>query len=223
MPVMGFLRIPNLTTNRKIVELSASSYNNIALEYSKKHFKEPKFKEPLSYFVKHLPKNAKVLDAGCGPGGESDFFVQNGFDTVGIDISNTMLEIAKKNISKGKFINMDLLDLKFDHSEFDGVWCCRTLIHIPKKESVNVLSNIKKILKPNGIVGICIVGTGISQEYITNAPYDSPDKIGKFKVFFREFGKNELEKELKQAGFKILKTTNIDIERESHIFVFGKK
>lgn len=223
MPIMGFLRIPNLTTIKKIIELNASSYNVIAEEYSKRHFKQPKFEKPLEFFIGELPKKAKILDVGCGPGGESNFFVQNGFDGVGIDISDSILQIAKKNVPNAEFMNMNLLNLEFKENEFDGIWCCRTLIHIPKKETENALDGMKKVLKPGGILCACIVSSGDSKEYITNSTYTPSDKTGTVKLFFREYGDGELEGELKEAGFKILKIMKIQIERENHTFVFAKK
>jgi ubiquinone/menaquinone biosynthesis C-methylase UbiE len=69
-----------------------------AESYSKLEF-------PNTYYLAYrdLPKiisahvvGHKAIDFGCGTGRSTRFLKQLGFDVVGIDISNDMLEIAKK-------------------------------------------------------------------------------------------------------------------------------
>jgi 2-polyprenyl-3-methyl-5-hydroxy-6-metoxy-1,4-benzoquinol methylase len=54
------------------------------------------------YLISALDKiktisNAKVLEIGCGTGPISCFFAQRGYDVDGFDVSQTAIEIARKN------------------------------------------------------------------------------------------------------------------------------
>ena len=48
-------------------------------------------------------KGKKALDFGCGTGRSSRFMQKYGFDTIGIDISDEMIRIAKKTDPKGDY------------------------------------------------------------------------------------------------------------------------
>jgi len=52
-----------------------------------------------------LPRNARVLDVGCGAGVPYvKFLVESGFDTTGIDFSESMLKLAGRNVPEAEFI-----------------------------------------------------------------------------------------------------------------------
>ena len=58
-------------------------YDKIASEYAKK-IDEYLPKPELQTFLSLLPKNATILDAGCGPGRDCEYFVQHGLRVVGV-------------------------------------------------------------------------------------------------------------------------------------------
>lgn len=78
-------------------------YSVIANTYNKKHFIEPNFKKPIKDFLNLVKKKGKILDAGCGPGGESKIFVDSGYQVIGIDITPKMIRIARKNVPVENF------------------------------------------------------------------------------------------------------------------------
>ena len=47
---------------------------------------------------------------------------------------------------------MDLRKLDFKDKSFDGIWCCASFIHLPKKYAENVLKEFNRILKEPGIL-----------------------------------------------------------------------
>ena len=49
------------------------------------------------------------------------FLLEKGFKVTGIDFSEKMIEIAKKKVPQGKFIVMDVKELKEPKMEFDAI------------------------------------------------------------------------------------------------------
>lgn len=110
------------------------------------------------------PKKGEfLLDIGCGTGiilnelwkklGENVAFF-------GIDPSLDMLEIAKKKTANSK-INLKQTyadELPFIDNNFDWVISVLTMHHIPNEQKEKVISEIKRVLKPNGIVLISDLG-----------------------------------------------------------------
>jgi SAM-dependent methyltransferase len=70
---------------------------------------------------------------------------------IGIDISPTVLRIARSIFKKPKFITMDATKrLKFENEYFDYVFCLETIEHLPKEGCKHLLKEIHRILKPGG-------------------------------------------------------------------------
>jgi len=68
-----------------------------------------------------IPKDAKVLDAGCGYGRMAQLFNKDNY--LGIDFSPDFIEIARKEQPEYKFDIQSLQDLPYKDNEFDWVLC----------------------------------------------------------------------------------------------------
>ena len=66
-----------------------------------------------------IPKDAKVLDAGCGYGRMSPLFK----NYVGVDFSPDFIEWAKRDYPQKEFIQGNLKELPFKDKEFDWAFC----------------------------------------------------------------------------------------------------
>ena len=100
-------------------------------------------------FEKLLSPGAKILDLGCGSGRDSKYFVQRGYDVVAVDPSPAMCDHTR-SIVDIPFIQMKAEDLDF-YNEFDAVWACASLLHVPKNDQKKVMWQIAKSLKEGGI------------------------------------------------------------------------
>ena len=136
--------------------------------------------EDMSIHYKNFLMNLKgnsILDVGCGTGRDTVYFTDLNYDCIGIDISENMLDIARKR--KGIYINMDMADvLKFNY-KFDGIWCCASLYPLPKKKAVNVLNKFYEILKDNGILFLA-VKEGKGERYIKRDIFNGMRKFYSF-------------------------------------------
>lgn len=100
-------------------------------------------------FVALLPKGAKILDAGCGSGRDSKAFIEEGFSITAFDASGELCALASN------YIGQPVACMRFEEmewqEEFDGVWACASLLHIPKKDMNKVFDLICTALKAGGI------------------------------------------------------------------------
>lgn len=102
----------------------------------------------ISILRKYLKENDSVLEVGCGTGlilSKVVKFVVNG---IGIDISENMLKIAKNKGLNVFYGNGE--EIPFSDNQFDVVYSFKVLPHIKNIE--NVLNEIKRVTKPNGII-----------------------------------------------------------------------
>ncbi len=73
-----------------------TAYNQTAKSYEEKTSALPQ-REPPSSFISAIAPRGHVLDLGCGPGLDAAYFIHQGFEVTGIDLSEEMLSLARKN------------------------------------------------------------------------------------------------------------------------------
>lgn len=126
-------------------------YDQTAEQSFKNWFNKDTLLPVPSYFVSKMPANPRILDLGCGIGGESKRLSDLNASILGIDISEKCLEIANKNVPKVEFHNVDILKMKFKPQTFDGILDAATLFHFNAVQQNNILRNINKIITAYGI------------------------------------------------------------------------
>ncbi|MEK7657615.1 MAG: class I SAM-dependent methyltransferase [Patescibacteria group bacterium] len=176
-------------------KLTASVYDEISVSYADK-FNEPS--DNIDDFLKLIKKGGKILDAGCGPGVDVAYIISKDFDVIGVDISERILEIARKKNPKVHFKKADIRKLNFKPNTFDGIIASFSLIHIPKKDIDKTVGNFYKLLKPKGVIYIGIQ-EGDSQEVLLAEPL-KPDE----KIFLNIMSSKEIKEILNKIGFSIL-------------------
>jgi len=96
-------------------------------------------------FLSLVPESGKILDVGCGSGRDAKFFKQQGYAVTAFDASSEL--VAKASMLLGERVSvMTFLDLN-SSEEFDGVWACASLLHVPSHEMNAVVSRITCALK----------------------------------------------------------------------------
>jgi len=181
---------------RKNLETVVKTYNKIAKKYSKITFDKIN-QYHLNKFISMLPKKAKILDAGCGPGRDVQYFKDYGFDVVGIDVAEKMIKEAKKNVKGAKFKQMDMAKTKFKDKTFDGIWTSGSIIHEEKCDIYKILEELKRILKDKGILYIS-VKEGQGSEIKKEETYNNEPRPFSYYTF------TEIEEEIRRAGFQII-------------------
>ena len=104
-------------------------------------------------FIARLPKGARILDLGCGSGRDSFAFSRLGFETVPVDGSENMCREAERYTGLPvRHVRFSELDYR---EEFDGVWACASLLHVPSAELPHVLNMVRQALRIGGIFFCC--------------------------------------------------------------------
>lgn len=159
---------------------AALVYDRIAGPYAKA-FSRPS--EYIDEFLALLPKNAKVLDVGCGVGVDSGYMTSRGFSVIGLDLSKEMLKLARQKFPQIDFRQQDMRELNFPFNFFDGILASCSLIHIPKKDVHRALKRFHQILKKDGVIYIALQA-GKSEEIFIEEPFKPNEKLYIFLVLF---------------------------------------
>ena len=110
-------------------------------------------------FVAHLPDGGRVMDAGCGSGRDIRSFLGKGFDVSAFDASMEMVKHASK-FSGVEVRHAAFSDLT-DEEEYDGIWCCASLLHVREADFADVIARLRRALKPGGVIYLSFKhGTG---------------------------------------------------------------
>lgn len=100
-------------------------------------------------------RGKKVLEIGSGLGFDAVHFAQNGAEWTCCDIAPSNLAIIER-VAAAKGVEVRTLPItslaSFDSlpGDFDAVWCCGSLLHIPFKEAREECAAILDHLKPAG-------------------------------------------------------------------------
>ena len=139
-------------------------------------------------------KGSKILDLGCGAGFGMQILKEEGYNVIGIDISDEMVKMAKERGFDARLA--DARDLPFKDKCFDGILSISTLQWLDKKDLQKVACEIHRVLKPNGIavlqfyplnqkdislVGKEFIKTGFSGEFDIPDPKNTK-KVGVYLV-----------------------------------------
>ncbi|MFC1648720.1 methyltransferase domain-containing protein [Nanoarchaeota archaeon] len=157
---------------------------------------EPVEVELRDYYLSLIPKGGRILDVACGPGRDCKYFIEKGFEVVGIDLSEKMVEFARKLVPEAEFYVIDFRDMP-DLGKFDAVHFNAALPFIPKSEALPVLKHFHGILKPGGVIRIS-AKNGTEEGMVLDERYGTE----KFMAFYLE---DELKALVEDAGFEILK------------------
>lgn len=101
-------------------------------------------------FLPLIPPSGHLLDAGCGSGRDAKYFQSLGYEVSAFDASSELAQMASNYLN----INVDVLTFQtFKESNvFDVIWCCASLLHVPKVELMDAISRLRRALKQHGVL-----------------------------------------------------------------------
>jgi len=135
-------------------------HEKLALEWGNKYKKRLfcQRAETISKTIGTLGKPGETwLDAGCGTGLLSQVLLDLGIDTIGVDASPSMIQMAIENVqvkddqSSAEFLPIQTVEsLSFSSEQFDGVVCSSVLEYLDSPS--RCLEEFHRVLKENGHV-----------------------------------------------------------------------
>jgi ubiquinone/menaquinone biosynthesis C-methylase UbiE len=113
---------------------------------------------------------AQILDAGCGTGRVAIELARRGYDTVGIDVEQSMLDAARAKAPGLTWILGDLSSAEVPDSHFDLVVAAgNVMIFVELGTEAAVVTNLARTVVPGGLV---VAGFQIGRQ-LTLARYDA--------------------------------------------------
>ncbi len=100
-------------------------------------------------FTSLLPEKGHILDLGCGSGRDSLAFLNLGYTVTAMDGSEEIATVAEATI--GQKVRVQLIQALEIKKEFDGIWACASLLHIPHSQQLAVFKKIAAALRSGGI------------------------------------------------------------------------
>jgi SAM-dependent methyltransferase len=94
---------------------------------------------------------APVADLGCGPGHVAGWLARHGAAAVGIDLSDGMIAVARREHPEAEFRPGDLLALPARDGEFAAVVALYSVIHLSPGELPRACAEIHRVLRPGGL------------------------------------------------------------------------
>ena len=205
----------HLESNRSFYDRISHSYDLIA------DAGEHKAREAGEAALK-VVSGERVLEVGCGTGRSLVHFSNQASESggvTGLDVSPGMLSVAKKRTSEEtvaapiEFVEADARQLDpaaFPDNSYDAAFASFTLELFPLEDIPTVLSQIKRVLKPGGRIGIVSMSTVKEPNH--------PSLLERAYVWMHQHFPHlvdcqpiDVHAHLKSAGFKIQSEEEIEI------------
>lgn len=155
----------------------------------------------------------KALDVGCGAGGRIiRILEEKQFHITGIDVSEEMIRLAKKNHPEHTFLHEDICSWESD-DEFDFILAWDSIFHLPFAMHKPVLSKLCRSLTKGGIL-IYTLG---------NANGEHTDQWRDDIFYYSSIGINANLQRLMDNGLSILHLELDQHPDDRHVYVIAAK
>lgn len=151
--------------------------------------------------VKSYIKEGRVLDIGCGNGQLVSLLADTGYSVYGVEPSSEAVNFFPVNV-RSRIFNKNINECGFEDNSFDCVLMFQSLEHVHNLEKI--FSNIRKILKPEGMLWISVPNDDFFESKLFGAYYYNLE-VPRHLYFFT---KKSLQAILEKEGFK-----NIEVNK----------
>jgi SAM-dependent methyltransferase len=180
-----------------------TSYDQVAREYAEK-FKDEMDDKPfdrdcLDRLAREVGSLGTICDLGCGPGQIARYLHRQGAQTLGVDLSPCMIAEAQRLNPEIPFHQGDMLSLPDADNSWGGIAAFYCIIHIPREQIMDALREMKRVLKPGGVLLITF-HIGDEAKHVDEW-WEKPVNLD-----FAFYQPTEMEAWLNEAGFELEET-----------------
>ncbi|MDP3795464.1 MAG: class I SAM-dependent methyltransferase [bacterium] len=198
-----------------------ATYNRISEDWFRDHHDDTWWIEGTDYFAALFPRGGAILDVGCGAGTKTKYLAGKDLRVTGIDFSEGMIAVAKRENPESEFHVMDMRNLATLPEDFDGIFAQASLLHIAKKEVSAVLKGFYNKLKSGGCLYIAV------KEKKPGAPdqeVKTEDDYGyAYERFFSYFTMDELHRDFEEFGMEVVYESVTSAGKTRWIQIIGRK
>jgi SAM-dependent methyltransferase len=173
---------PTLVKPKPASNKSIDYYNQHAEEYaSRTLFME--LSDLYLPFREYVPRGGRILDAGCGAGRDTRYFIEHGYIVISFDGSAELVRKCQE-YPHAYCVRLLFSEVTFKE-EFDGIWACASVLHIPEPEAKDAMRRLTTALKPGGAMLVSLKhGKG-----------SGPDSSGRFFQYYDEQSAEDIFKD----------------------------
>ena len=108
------------------------------------------FTQIQNVFLELLPKDARILDFGCGSGRDTKYFLDCGYQVDAMDGSIELCRAASEYT--GIHVKQMLFQELAEVEKYDGIWACASTLHVKKAKLPDIIRKMSLATKENGII-----------------------------------------------------------------------
>lgn len=169
-------------------DLTVSTYTQGADHFAEEWLAQPAPADMYALLREFFVPGGATADIGCGAGRDTAWLDAQGFEVVGYDPSQGLIEQARLRYPSLSFRTAALPELEgIGSGAFDNVLCETVLMHLPVEEVAHACARLLDVLRPGGVLYLSWrVTTGGSVRDVYDRLYSSFDPSVVAASFERE-------------------------------------
>ena len=184
---------------QRLSEITIGHYDRVADDYwygTRNHDVSQNYEAFLEAIEGKPPFD--ILDLGCGPGRDLQYFNSMGHAVMGLDGSEALVFIARLN-SGCEVLQQNFLAMDLPEHRFDGVFANASLFHVPSKELPRILLEVSTTLKSRGVL-FCSNPRGNNEEGLEGSRYSCFFDLDTWRDYVIDAGFIEVQHYFRPTG-----------------------
>ena len=165
-------------------------------------------------------KDRVVLELGCGGGKPVlSYFADKGAHVWGVDLSDTMVETAKRNLPEGHFFQGDMSSVELPTAHFDLITSFYALFVLPMEKQFILFETMSRSLKSGGFAYFTLLNGNSTK----SAEFSGFLNFAGHRFFYAHTTREKYIEFLRSLEFEIISCQDLHIGEESCLWILIQK